>query len=162
VLPYATAALPSPTVLRCPLQHASDINAPPSCAATCWDKATRTYYEITSKRVTRYDYTCCCCENVENVYLVRRPQLSSRCDSVAAHAPLTDRYLPASQIHVFDIKWEQSCLDCLACTGTIIIYSSDKTAPELRIEGLPGAREIFQTLLHEVGHKLEYTTRHVD
>ena len=82
--------------------------------------------------------------------------------SVAAHAPLTDRYLPASQIHVDDIKWEQTCLDCLACTGTIIIYSSDKTAPELRIEGLPGAREIFQTLLHEVGHKLEYTTRHVD
>lgn len=45
---------------------------PPCCAATCWAKAHRTYYEITSKRITRYTYKCCCCESVENVPMVRR------------------------------------------------------------------------------------------
>lgn len=47
----------------------------------------------------------------------------------------------------------------MACTGKIIVHSSDKTAPVLCIEGLPGAREIYQDLQSAVGKILDYTAR---
>ena len=59
-----------------------------------------------------------------------------------------------------DIQFEQGCMDCLGCTGTITIYSSDKTAPELKIEGLPNARELHAELEHYHGILREKTIRH--
>jgi hypothetical protein len=83
---------------------------PTACrAATCWDKATRTYYVITNKRITRYMHTCvCCCVHVENVYMVRcRPQplllCSLRVECLSAgvcqnSAVLTYRRRPAATV----------------------------------------------------------------
>ena len=83
---------------------------PTACrAATCWDKATRTYYVITNKRITRYTHTCvCCCVHVENVYMVRcRPQplllCSLRVECLSAgvcqnSAVLTYRRRPAATV----------------------------------------------------------------
>jgi hypothetical protein len=72
ISPQCFRALPRSSVFlaAAALFPAVASTTPPCCAATCWAKAHRTYYEITSKRITRYTYKCCCCESVENVHMV--------------------------------------------------------------------------------------------
>jgi len=52
--------------------------------------------------------------------------------------------------HVEDLKFHQSILNRLLGVGTIIVYSHDATTRELRLNGLPRPREIFDILQQRV------------
>lgn len=52
--------------------------------------------------------------------------------------------------HVDDVKLSQGVLDRLLGVGTISIFSSDDTNPELKMEGLPSPRPLFDALKQRI------------
>jgi len=46
-------------------------------------------------------------------------------------------------IRVRDLNYAGGC--CQSC-GTITIYSSDETDPELRISGIPNSKDVYQKI----------------
>ena len=52
--------------------------------------------------------------------------------------------------HVEDIQFHQSLLDRILGVGTITVISHDDTTPELRIEGIPNPRPLFESLKQRV------------
>jgi membrane protein YdbS with pleckstrin-like domain len=48
--------------------------------------------------------------------------------------------------HVDDIKFHQSLLERILGVGTITIFATDQTTPDLPLRGLPKPREIFDAL----------------
>jgi membrane protein YdbS with pleckstrin-like domain len=52
--------------------------------------------------------------------------------------------------HVEDIQFHQSLLDRILGVGTITVISHDDTTPELRMEGIPNPRPLFESLKQRV------------
>lgn len=52
-------------------------------------------------------------------------------------------------IRVKDLAYSQTCCCCCAC-GTIVVYSTDTTCPEMRIKGIRNGREVYQRLRNAV------------
>lgn len=53
-------------------------------------------------------------------------------------------------LRVKDIAYKQECC-CCGCCGTITVYSSDETTPELQIRGVPNGKRVYQQIRDAVG-----------
>ena len=52
--------------------------------------------------------------------------------------------------HVEDIQFRQSLLDRIFNVGTVTVISHDDTTPQLRMDGLPNPRPLFESLKQRV------------